>query len=571
MRRSGKTVVGALALSIACCLAIPKDAHATVEGGCASYQFDGRKGELGQISADGDIVRAGLIPVIRQDTPVRAAPAPDAAVRTTLAFNERINVVRRQNGMLLVKRSLRDPDALGWVDGKDLLCAHRPIADRETGIATKFLVKRPGQVPPLAALDRLMAPGVCRFASDLCRALEPGRMYHVHAIDLEGPMPQLLLVDRYSVDSNARLLGWVAQDPAQPDQLGYLYTGRLGVRGHDPRVDPPLSGDTPGPDQPICIYDRPGGTCQAIMDPAYPHWFATSVRLDVLPAPGPDTGYLHVFLDTASQDSLGPDTQKIGPLAGDPAELGTPQGHARALQVARAVERPVVLLADIARHRCADGPLPCPDYGFVPISAGYIRADERIGLDVRMRNFEFTSWARTLERFWDSATLSVNDLRRLVFETLLPSTGMTFDDGVQSEVLARPGVARMRLSAFLERDGGWPVNPHGPLHDLTVGDLLTLPDGASDDAEAMPDCELYLLAGWLDRHREIFQIVQDGQIPLFQDRTATHADCDPARQRPSRLITGRERFAKPSYGFWHRVAWSDGVEEVVWLPAHLLP
>ena len=219
-----------------------------------------------------------------------------------------------------------------------------------------------------------------------------------------------------------------------------------------------------------------------------------------------------------------------GPLDGDTAELGTPQGHARALQVARAVERPVLLLADIARHRCAGGPLSCPDYGFRPISAGYIRAEERIGLDVRMRSFEFTSWARTLDSFWGGATLSVNDLRRLVFETLLPFTGMTFDDGLRSGLLARPGVARMPLSVFLERNGGWPVNPDGPLHDLTVGDLLTLPDGASDDAEAMPDCELYLLAGWLDRHREIFQIVQDGQIPLIHDRTVAHDDCDPTKQ-----------------------------------------
>ena len=202
--------------------------------------------------------------------------------------------------MLLVKRSIRDTEALGWVDGSDLLCAHRPIADRDTGAVTKFLVKRPGQVPPLAARDRPMVPGICRSASDRCRALDPGRTYYVVAVDLGRPSLQLLLADQYSIDSNATVQGWIRQDSAQPDRLGYLYAGRLGVRGHDPRVDSPLSGDTPGPDQPICIYDRPGGTCQAIMNPAYAHWFATPVRLEVLPAPGPDTGYLHVFLDTAS-------------------------------------------------------------------------------------------------------------------------------------------------------------------------------------------------------------------------------------------------------------------------------
>ena len=293
-------------------------AQATVYGGCASYDFNAGN-SLGKIDADGNIVRTGLVPVIHHKVPIYAQPNQGAETGETLEFNQRINIVRREGKFIQVKQNIRDPQALGWVHGDHLLCNHQPIISGETNLAQKFYIRtRKSQrgeklnTIQAAPSSDMGGPDDCA-GSIRCRELSRFSLYFVHAVDLGQQPERLLLVNRFSVDSNATMIGWVTFSNTDPElRDGYLWETRFGVRPREDLVfetDDPSLGVKAGDERFICVYtdkseaNQPGCNLPLL---GGDRWFSYPIRVPVL---GREGDFFRVVLPVASVE--GGSTQDI--------------------------------------------------------------------------------------------------------------------------------------------------------------------------------------------------------------------------------------------------------------------
>lgn len=278
-------------------------ASSAILGSCAEYDLP--------VDKDGIVLRGGQVPVIRHDAPLLNGPSPAAGAKgSSLAFNDRVTLYRRENGYVEVKNNFRDVESLGWVHGDHLLCAQDPVVSSETGLAQKFFIRtratvRGERVEPVRA-----APGSdivnCDAAGVRCRELSRFSLYYVHAIDFTRKPERLLLVNQYIVDSNATMIGWVNYSDSDPDQRdGFLWATRYGVRPvadltftadqvyalrSDPessdRADSINSDIAEGAERAVCVHETAenaarGEHCVTKILGGY-RWFTDPLRIPVL-------------------------------------------------------------------------------------------------------------------------------------------------------------------------------------------------------------------------------------------------------------------------------------------------
>ncbi|MBF0423023.1 MAG: hypothetical protein HQL73_08525 [Magnetococcales bacterium] len=249
-----------------------------VSADCSSFDFSAFK--------DGNKLKwPGIVRVLRHDAVLFADEKGSKRVGF-LAFNQHAELLDANEHMLHI-RTLRFHDqaeATGWVLKEDLLCGNLPSRG-ESGLEMKFFIKTENSIRPDATSpsDDTTSPMVqiyqdpelkdCVGGEGNCRGgASRFHMYFVFSQTNEA----FLLADRFRLEKDDQLLGWVAKKD------GFLWNNAFSVRPREDLVAP--DGSSTGT---ICTYeqlkdavDRNSKACLPVLGGR--DWFKSALRIPVL-------------------------------------------------------------------------------------------------------------------------------------------------------------------------------------------------------------------------------------------------------------------------------------------------
>ncbi|MGR3615303.1 MAG: hypothetical protein ACU0BB_04610 [Paracoccaceae bacterium] len=221
---------------------------------------------------------------------------------------------------------------------------------------------------------------------------------------------------------------------------------------------------------------------------------------------------------------------------------------------------PALRLAQIEKRICDELGSACTERVFNDITDGYIRDDEDIRLDVWVDSDEFQNWKSKLDLLKNTNQVEPLELSRIIVRMMVDGLEKTIGELSPSEM-------NMSMAEFLKLKHGLPTGSQTPLLNYTINDFLRSEDGSATAGQLVEICELYRVARWLERHREIFASVNNSEVPLFNLEPVDPASCDMRYSTPELKFDGRERFPEDSMSF--RQAQMN--RSIFWLPNGYLP
>ena len=217
--------------------------------------------------------------VIRQDG-VLFANSSGSDRRGFLFFNQQAEILDEKGSRIQVRirPDKGQPSLEGWADKRDFLCRNLPIKSA-TGLEMKFFIKTPtaarspGTEEPSIPVYQDPELKDCLGGQGSCS--EGASRFHMYFVfDQVGD--SLLLADRYRLEENDRLMGWVSR------QDGFQWNNAFGLRPSEALRD--TNGAGPGA---ICTYSHLADAvaqnsvvCQPVVGGA--GWFQSPLRIPVL-------------------------------------------------------------------------------------------------------------------------------------------------------------------------------------------------------------------------------------------------------------------------------------------------
>jgi len=125
----------------------------------------------------------------------------------------------------------------------------------------------------------------------------------------------------------------------------------------------------------------------------------------------------------------------------------------------------------------------------------------------------------------------------------------------------------MSIAEFLKLKHGLPTGSQTPLLNYSIGDFIYQDDVSEGDSsiDLIEICELYRVARWLERHREIFDALDRSEVPLFNLEAVE--TCEMRYPTKELKMEGRERFPEDTMSF-RQVQMN---ETIFWIPNKYLP
>ena len=241
-------------------------------GTCADLEFS-------RFRQNGALKWAGVARTIRQDAPVYADGEGERH-SGRLTFNQQAEILDENKNRVRVRASRFKDKAkiVGWVTKTDLLCRNLPLKS-ETGLEMKFFIKTSTVVrdeqgpPPMVQIFQDPELGQCMGGKGNCR--EGASRFHMYFVFGRSD-GAFLLADRYRLEEDDQLLGWVSTEH------GFLWNNAFSLRPREDLKSP--DGKGPGT---ICTYEnlddavtKNTSTCQPVEGGA--EWFKSPLRIPVL-------------------------------------------------------------------------------------------------------------------------------------------------------------------------------------------------------------------------------------------------------------------------------------------------
>ena len=221
---------------------------------------------------------------------------------------------------------------------------------------------------------------------------------------------------------------------------------------------------------------------------------------------------------------------------------------------------PALRLASIEKRICEELGKACEERVFNDITEGYIEDNEDIQLDIWVDGEEFRAWRSKLELVKDTSLLSAKELSSTIVKMMV--------DGLQNSTGdLSPSEMNMSIAEFLKLKHGLPTGSQTPLLNYSIGDFIYQDDVAEGDSsiDLIEICELYRVARWLERHREIFDALDRSEVPLFSLEAVE--TCEMRYPTQELKMEGRERFPEDTMSF-RQVQLN---ETIFWIPNKYLP
>ena len=241
-------------------------------GNCASFDFS-------RFYSDGHLKWSGVARTIRQHAPLFTQDSNNQA-KGSLQFNQQAEILEESKNRVKV-RSLRfkgHDSTLGWMQKSDLLCYNTPIRGN-SGLELKFFIKTSTTArssdnsEPTVQVFQDPELKNCLGGTGRCR--EGASRFHMYFV-FDQTEDALLLGDRYRLEEDDLLLGWVSKSN------GFIWNNAFSLR---PREDL-RSPDNTGPGT-LCTYERltdaltqNAKACQPVEGGN--SWFQSPLRIPVL-------------------------------------------------------------------------------------------------------------------------------------------------------------------------------------------------------------------------------------------------------------------------------------------------
>ena len=254
--------------------ALPAWSQGDESGTCGQFDFS-------RFYQDGALKWAGVARVTRAETPLYAADS-GSDQGGFLLFNQQGEILEEGKERLKVRmyRFKDKPQAEGWVAKNDLLCRNLPIKS-ESGLEMKFFIKTSTLARTVVEDEKEPTVQVfqdpelkdCVGGQGSCR--EGASRFHMYFVFDQTPSA-LLLADRYRLEEDDLLLGWVSKKD------GFLWNNAFSLRPRE---------DLPGPDGmgtgTICTYERLEDAVNQNKEACQPvvggnGWFRSPLRIPVL-------------------------------------------------------------------------------------------------------------------------------------------------------------------------------------------------------------------------------------------------------------------------------------------------
>ncbi|WP_284379094.1 hypothetical protein [Amylibacter marinus] len=220
---------------------------------------------------------------------------------------------------------------------------------------------------------------------------------------------------------------------------------------------------------------------------------------------------------------------------------------------------PALRLAQIEKRICDELGKACQERVFNDVTEGYIPANGDVQTDIWVGGEEFRAWRSKLELIKDTSALSPKELSSVIVKMMV--------DGVKNSTGdLSPSEMRMPIADFLKLKHGLPTGEQTPLLNYSISDFIYSGDGSGSDGELIEICELYRVARWLERHREIFDAVDTTEVPVFTLEDSSQ-DCDMKHPTPELIMGDRKLFPEDTMSY--RKAQLD--DTIFWLPNKFLP
>jgi len=223
---------------------------------------------------------------------------------------------------------------------------------------------------------------------------------------------------------------------------------------------------------------------------------------------------------------------------------------------------PALRLAQIEKRICDELGSACTERVFNDITEGYIIDNEDVSLDVWVDAAEFDNWRSKLDLMENNIHVTARELSRLIVDMMVDGLGKSIGD-------LSPAEMNMSIAEFLRLKQGLPTGSQTPLLNYSMNDLVYEDDSAAGGGarNLIEICELYRVARWLERHREIFAAVNNNEVPLFNLEDVDAAVCDMRYDTPELVFDGRERFPELTMSFRQ----TQMSNSILWLPNRFLP
>ena len=241
-------------------------------GSCATFDFS-------RFYEEGRLKWSGVARTIRQNASLFSSAAGNQR-NGNLTFNQQAEILEESNERVKV-RSLHfkgKEQSMGWVQKNDLLCRNKPIKS-DTGLEMKFFIKTSTTARTTddkePSIQIFQDPEMrdCVGGQGNCR--EGASRFHMYFI-FDQTDNALLLGDRYRLEEDDILLGWVAKKD------GFIWNNAFSLRPREDLRSPDNSG--PGT---ICTYEHLDDaltqnrkTCQPVEGGNA--WFQSPLRIPVL-------------------------------------------------------------------------------------------------------------------------------------------------------------------------------------------------------------------------------------------------------------------------------------------------
>ena len=241
-------------------------------GNCATFDFS-------RHYSDGVLKWSGIARTIRQDAPL-FTDRKNHQRRGTLLFNQQAEILE-ENAQRVKVRSLRfkgKEPAIGWTHKRNLLCRNRPIKSK-TGLEMKFFIKTSTTArtanDAMPTVQVFQDPELKECVGGTGRCREKASRFHMYFV-FDQSDDALLLSDRYRLEEDDLLLGWIAKEN------GFLWNNAFSLRPREDLRAP----DNMGPGT-VCTYEKledavlqSQRACQPVEGGAA--WFQSPLRIPVL-------------------------------------------------------------------------------------------------------------------------------------------------------------------------------------------------------------------------------------------------------------------------------------------------
>ena len=241
-------------------------------GSCKAFDFS-------KFYQNGHLKWAGVARVVRQDAPLFESSVSKSR-SGFLEFNQQAEILEEKGDRLKVRsaRFKRKEQTIGWVGKGDLLCRNLPIKS-DSGLEMKFFIKTSttpriaGKKEPTVQIFQDSDLKDCVGGAGHCR--EGASRFHMYFV-FDQTENGLLLGDRYRLEEDDLLLGWVAK------RDGFVWNNAFSLRPRENLQSPDGKGVGT-----ICTYEKLSSALTHDQKTCHPveagsRWFQSALRIPVL-------------------------------------------------------------------------------------------------------------------------------------------------------------------------------------------------------------------------------------------------------------------------------------------------